>query len=551
MEEAIGQSALRGRKLCTGVLLILLGVTALSYLYVWLVSVFCTSRIDPAGYYSQHILIERENGFLQLPLALCLAALILLLCRFLRNRRWGTGRGVWMICGALAFIAAVCVGWIFAVELIPSADSRYLLESSYSFSMGDYSPLRGVNMDVSNYYLWYPFQLGIAFIFELVQRAFGRDCYRLLALWNVISLIAAYAAILYVTEILFRKRFLTCTTAVLLCAFLPPMLSCTYLYGLHIGFSFAAWAAAFAIRYFFSGKKRFIAWTALCMAAAILAKPNYWIFGIAIVILVLLYAIGEKRASGLVMLAALLVLPTLATYCVKRSYELRGDVRLGPGIPQTAWLVMGLMNDSARGPGWFNGYNETVYSGDAGDISKAKEKIALDLGARVKELTEDPPAAWKFFLEKTSSQWDEPTFESVYITKKKQLNALPQDLPALTNAVYNGRLGTALETGMRYFTPVIYLLYVAGLMAAAVQIKKQRWELSKALSFCVLPLVTCGGFGYQLLFEAKSLATVLYPPLMMPCIAYGLCEITNGLLGTVKLRSEGAASSVDNSSKTH
>ena len=44
----------------------------------------------------------------------------------------------------------------------------------------------------------------------------------------------------------------------------------------------------------------------------------------------------------------------------------------------------------------------------------------------------------------------------------------------------------------------------------------------------LLPLILLGGFGYHLLFEAKSQYALTYLPLLLPIAAYGLNTLLEG-----------------------
>lgn len=80
------------------------------------------------------------------------------------------------------------------------------------------------------------------------------------------------------------------------------------------------------------------------------------------------------------------------------------------------YVAMG-MQRSTGGAGVYNGYNNSVFRGEAGSDEEKANQIALSyIRERLGEFREDPAMARDFYKEKIQEQWNEPTFCSLVMT---------------------------------------------------------------------------------------------------------------------------------------
>ena len=80
----------------------------------------------------------------------------------------------------------------------------------------------------------------------------------------------------------------------------------------------------------------------MLMALAVVLKPNYLIFALAVALVTALYALGTRRLGALVVCAGLLAAPMAADRLARLALEKRTGFPLGEGAPQTTWLAMGM-----------------------------------------------------------------------------------------------------------------------------------------------------------------------------------------------------------------
>ena len=526
-------------------LLLLAAAVALlfaAFAVIALSSLVSTCSIDPAFYANEEILYTLDNIPLNL-LALC-GAFALCVCLALRFPRALTRINLRLV-AALLLLLVLLLGaaWVMAVDCQPEYDSRYITMAAASASRNDFSPL------LDGYFRRFPYQLGYVFLLELQQRLLGAENFIGLGLVNVLCLVGAYAALLCITRRLFSDRRVLFFTLLLLPLFLQGPLFCTFIYGNLPGLCPMLWGVYFVLRFFQTGRARLLLPAAPLLALAVLAKPNYWIAVLACGIAALLHLLAAKRWQGLaaVLLAALLTSGALRGVTLR--YERLADTTFGPGTPQTAWLAMG-MGGSYMAPGWYNGYTRSILPDNGYDADRARAQIREDLRRNLAKM-QDPAYAAAFFGRKLLSQFQETSFESIFVSKDAQ-NGRP--VPAAAEWVY----GQGEPGLLRYFDLYMQFVYVfaaAGLFLLLRSLRRARkgfagrrpsalpepLSAGAAVSLCVLPVILLGGFLYHMLFEGKSQYILVYIPLLLPYAAFGLSAAVDAAAALLRRGSVRAA----------
>lgn len=506
-------------RVCCGIVFALFAAV-FSFLFVC--GLFGTSAIDPANYVKEHILFLQDNAGLNLAVLAALLALgVFALLRLGRRVEPKHLRAAKVILAAWTF--SLSLVWSLSVQTVPTADSKYVLAAASQAANNDFSFFA----DKLRYFQMFPFQLGLVSVYEVLYRVFGAQAVTAMYVLNAVSLAAAYLAVAEIAQAVFTDRRVALVTIVFLGLCLQPVLFSSFLYGNLPGFAAIAWAFVFAVRFLQTGHGRNIAPAALLCALAVLCKPNSWIGVAAVVVALLLSLIRKFRFTKIVFALAVVMAPLLLTSGVRTSYEQRSGVDLGGGTPQSAWLVMGL-SDSERAPGWYNGYTYSVLKEADWDATRASEQIARDFALRLDALKSDPSYAADFFFQKTLSQWNEPSFESVWSSKARKHANTP---PAFVESVYSGALGDALDFGFEHGVQLVYTL--AALSFPAVWLTRHRRRRLGAASAAGVPpfdpvcaalpaVFVLGGFLYHLLFEAKSYYALTFFVMLLPCAALGL-----------------------------
>lgn len=498
----------------------------LSFGFIAIVSIFQTSVIDPEKYNYEIILYQTDNILLNIILFIVLGVVI-----FLTKNSFDFFSKInmkYMEIGIVAFSFILGLIWVSSVNCIPAADSYNIFETATEVTYGDYTSLQNgsdfYNKDYYNgfsYYNYYPFQLGFVFICEIIYKIFGTASSMPVQILNVICVSLAYLGIAKITKLVFKRRSIEFFAIILLAGCVQPILFSSFAYGNIIGMCCAIWASLFLIKYFQTESYKKLIPCAVLLVLAILAKYNNMIYLVAFLIVLVVHTVIKKKWQSMAFALALCIATVGASNLVIKSYEMRAGVEFNDGVSQILYLDMGL-NESYMAPGWYNGIALNTYKNNNLNSETANAQAKADLEARLDVMSSDLGYTADFFSKKIISQWNEPTFESIWVSEVKQ-----HSQNGLTNAVYNGFAGQLLESYFNIYMQFVYVLFAIGLVALIVK-KKANIET------ILLPLVILGGFGYHLLFEGKSQYILTYIILLVPVCAFGLSQLYNFRLEKVK-----------------
>lgn len=500
----------------------------LAFGYLAIMSFFQTSVFDQANYGNEQVLFVNDNIVLNIFFT---AVFVFILFKTRKYFDFFSKVNIRIMEIALAaFVLIIGFVWIFSVSSIPAADSYNVFETATKAAQGDYTPfINGAdfyNKDFYSgysYFNFYPFQLGFVLFCELFYRIFGTDSSMPIQVLNVICAAAAYYAIARISMLLFKRKGVEFITILLLAACVQPVLLCTFVYGNIIGMCFALWSCLFLIKYFQSRNYILLIPCGLLLVLATLVKYNNMIYLVAFVLVLIIDTVRARKWQSVAFAVALCVATVGASNLVIFSYEQRAGVELADGVNQVLYLDMG-MQDSYMAPGWYTRTGLETYLNNNFDSDAANASAWKDINNRMTVFTNNPNYTMDFFSKKILSQWNEPTFESIWISKVK---AHSYDVNGIGNAVYSGSLGQFLELHFNFLIQIVYALFAIGIYLVFVH---KRTNIETVL----LPLVVLGGFGYHLLFEGKSQYVLTYIPLLMPIAAYAAFVILTGKYTKIK-----------------
>lgn len=139
-------------------------------------------------------------------------------------------------------------------------------------------------------------------------------------------------------------------------------------------------------------------WMLLFVIFASLFKKNYCIGAMAIGIVLILRFVngGDKRKTAFLGVAVVL-LSLLAPSIAKKAVGAVTDIEIGSGVPSTAWIAMGTdLENEMRAPGWFDGYNYSIYEESGRDSVKASALATEKIIENVKSTLKAPKRAILF-----------------------------------------------------------------------------------------------------------------------------------------------------------
>lgn len=500
----------------------------LAFGYIAVMSFVQTSVFDPAQYVGEVVLYEIDNIALNILFTVLFGVFV-----FRMKRHYDFFAKVNMLfmeIGLAVFVLLIGLSWVLSVTSIPAADSYNIFETATGVSDGNYSTLtNGSYFYNSNYYNgysyfnYYPFQLGFVFICEIIYRIFGITSSMPVQILNVICVAFAYLGIAKITKLVFKRRAIEFISIMFLAGCFQPMLFCTFAYGNIIGMCCAIWASYFLIKYFQTGKYLLLLPCTVLLVLSTLAKYNNMIYLVAFVIMLVVHTVKAKKWQSIAFALALCIATVGASNLVIMSYEKRANVQFANGVSQAMYLDMGL-NESSMAPGWYNGVALNAYKFNNLNDEIANTQAWNDIENRLDIFASDIDYALDFFGKKILSQWNEPTFESIWVSEVKQHT---EPINKVATSVYEGSLGQFLELYFNLYMQIIYLLFAIGIYCLFLR-KMTNIET------ILLPLVVLGGFGYHLLFEGKSQYILTYIILLIPVASFALNTILEGKYTKIK-----------------
>lgn len=408
---------------------------------------------------------------------------------------------VWVLCFGLLFVASA--------KLQPTEDSYIVTFFARQAAKGDYSYYH-------EYFEFFPYQLGYVLYAELFFRLFNilmpgvPTGFSSLALqgMNVVFVLMAYISIVNAVGIIFRSETVQKLTALLLAACLPPLFMSTFMYGNVPALAFSCAASWMFISFIRDGCPVNGILCAVFLSVAVLLKLNSMIFFVAIIILWLLSLIKKPTLTSSVLLIVTVLMVLAVKPMPQKFYEARCEHEFGSGIPLTGWLAMGL-HEGQSCSGWYDTDFTTNAFTHAGKDPDAASEIALEgIKSRLDYFMDEPVEALRFFGRKFLSQWNEPSYQSIWTNKVRTHYSEP-------SAMYNffcNRVESAVMTAMKLYQQMVFFGFTLGLVGLLF-----RRDIPASL----FPLVILGGMLYHLLFEGKSQYVMSYFVLMVPIAAYG------------------------------
>ena len=496
-------------------------ILVLSFAFMLFLTVFAyleTGNVSTNNAAGELVELYADNIFLN---ALMLFLFISTLYLLYRHSAGFSQRQIELVLMAAVFLLGIT--FILSVKLAAPwySDSYMVLYAAEKAAIGEYGAL-------DSYFCRYPFQLGYVLYVEIVFRLMGSvmpgmpaGYYRLaLQGLNVLWLLLSYHALIQLSWQLFQSRRVQKVTAVLLTFCLPPVFTCTFLYGNIPGFALgvvALWMFAAFMR-----QRRL--WQgllcALFLGLAVAVKLNLMIFFAAVVIIWLLDLLQNRSIQSLLCL----ILTVASVLTIGRAsqpiYEQRSGKAFGDGIPMIAWMAMG-MSQGHAGPGWYKEDHTVEFFMDSGmDTEATAENARKVIKQRAAYFAENPGQGLRFFSEKLRSQWNEPSYESLWINQVHQSYGEK-------GFMYEWFCDVGAHHTTGYMNQYQQLIFLGVLLSCVF-----LW-LRRDIRQCLPVLVILGGILYHLLFEAKSQYALPYFILMVPLAAYGFCGLFKSAEGRI------------------
>lgn len=477
------------------------------------ISLISTSKFDPTDLGAEKVIYLPDDIAMNFFSALLLLVAMVLLAHYTKfihkiNITIAT-------IALLVYTTVLSFVWIYSVTSVSTTDSGIMIDAAKQLSQGNFQSFYS-SYDYYNqqsYFKYYPFQLGYVFICECVFFLFGRDNWIVLQALNVIALNFIVWAFVKLSYMIFQNKTVSLITIILMAGCFQGIFFTTFTYGNFMGLAAGLWACVFVLDYMKKGKKINILFAALLMAFSVLAKYNNLIFLAAIAIILLLHTLKHKRIYSLISIGILCLITLGSNNLLIYSYEVRSGIDLSGGVSQVLYAYMG-MTDSNLAPGWYNGKAMETYRDHDLQIGPAEEETKREIRLRIDYFKQNPDYAREFYYKKLASQWNEPTYESIWIS---QVKPHYEPIGKVGNWVYHGEGKDFFDEYFNLYHLLIFIGFSAGMFFC---IRK------KSLSVALIPIVIFGGLAYHMIFEAKSQYIITYFMTMIPFAAYGLYRLS-------------------------
>ncbi len=416
-----------------------------------------------------------------------------------------------LLAAVLCWVLAFTAWWVFAAKCIPVGDQASVCKSAEGFLAGDYSML---TKDSYERYLYiHPHQLGLTALIELVFALFGSGNHIAFQLLNCVGAALCVYSGYRITRLLTADMRAWVYYLLLAAACFPLFFYVTFVYGEIPSLTFSLLAAWCFMEYRKRGGRL---WLAACCAACTLAclvRNNSLILLIAFVLILLVTALGERKLR-LVLAAVLLVAVFLGgRFCLRTVYEQRSGEKINDGAPMILYVAMGMQKGEGA-PGWSNGYILHNYWGESDFDAEASTAMAVrDIGTSMEGFAEDPWYAVRFYAEKFTSQWNDPTYECFAMT---HINGSARG--PVANSMFDGKLHTLMTWFMNEYQSLIFIGVFCWLLL--------NFWLKKGLEDQTLVITVFGGFLFHMLWEAKGRYILPYFVMMLPMAAVGISQLS-------------------------
>ena len=228
------------------------------------------------------------------------------------------------------------------------------------------------------------------------------------------------------------------------------------------------------------------------------------------VIMLLVDILENKKLMNFVAIIAIIAIYIAMNFATKFTISSITGIKPSKGIPMMSYVAMG-MQEGKRAPGWYNGYNRKVYRKSHYNYEEANNKAKISINKRLDKFKNDPKYAIQFFSLKNLSQWNNPSFQGLWINK-------------ITNA---GILKNILIEFMNIMQTLI-------LLGATIYLILDYKNIKGQLLFLIVVFI--GGFLFHTIWEAKCQYTITYFILLIPYSVKGYDCLTNQIIKYIKSR---------------
>lgn len=300
--------------------------------------------------------------------------------------------------------------WVVLANVWPEWDPLDLMNAARQFGHVD-----APSFEIGGYVYRFPYQIPLIILFKVIIFIFGDSAYLALELINVIAAAMVASLIVTYTIELTNERKSAFIAIALMACFFPLVFYCTFAYGNIISMPFLLLALLYQERFYKNHQVRSAILAALCASVSVLLKSSMLLVVAAMTFSYILYAVANINRKALFGLVILLGVYAISNVSLSLFTRLTTGIDTSQGLPKTAFVAMGLQATGETMPdnfGWYNGYLWS-WNNDDYDPEIVSRDSVNSIRESIAKMVQDPQYAIEFFFKKYSSEWAEPTYESL------------------------------------------------------------------------------------------------------------------------------------------
>lgn len=459
---------------------------------------------------------------------------------------------------AHAVLVLVCVlatigqlWWVFTLDAQSSyfSDSNQLMMYAKDLATGTMSCFNSEQVPFDQmksgtiYFTNYPYQAGMLFYYYAFFTAFKNVAPTVIQLFNVAANTASIVFLYLIGCCAIKRPGGRVILSIVLGGFIPPFLYSTMFYSNQVGLSLAlAYTAlnVYALKSASLTKQRILCLVSfLPLSLALTIKSTLVLIALAVIVVYGIYFLSSISFSRfLTLILAVLGFFFANTIASLPLAWLEGTLgySLGEGIPKTAWIAMGLQNESVLGKemsGWWNPYPNLLQEATNNDYQLMVNESVSEIGSRIAYFISNPFECLVFFSRKLATEWLTPDFQANYFAsinftlidgnEVQCFSTNASTIPAIQDYVKQTGEAWELISGLGVYLDCyqssVYLFAFSGFL--------DMFRNRKALncSILVLPCTFFVGIIVYFLWEAKAQYVMPFFMCLIPISVYGLLLI--------------------------
>ncbi len=461
---------------------------------------------------SQIVLVKWDNLFLGLSVLVLVLGIGLFLDK--KNINIGKHKNKLLIFTMLWYLGIDFFVIVFG-KSAPSADAASVYWMSRHISNGNLSMIHASD----SYLSYYPQQIGLSTFLAVLMRLIriipiAVEEYHFIKIVYVILLcITVYFASKIIDRV-WKNDNITCIYLLLCILNLPMILYTSFIYGEVPAYCAFIIGVYFMIKCFEVEKLSIInpVFSIFFMTMSVWLRKNMLIMIIGVLIIYFGQFLHTHKKRWLAYGLLCLVFSVSILNITESMYENAAGQKINDGVTVLSYLAMG-MQESERGPGWYNGFNFNTYLESDMNAEVANEVSMLAIQERLEDFAERPFYAMQFYAGKFFKQWADGT----YASREAVLGHCGGRHPFFWE-LYTGKYSSYL---IAFCNQVQNIVYLGGFLWSLLMYKKVRVEKNGYLLSYLGIIIIFGGLLFHMMWEASARYILLYGQILYFYAAVG------------------------------